>query len=243
VFPLYVNRQYVDVHVVGAFKLFPTFDPALGDHLFVADMAAVRDRAARLPVFGTGAYPNEAWLGPGMGGFDKEALAESGFRVERIFERTIILAEQRDDPLVAASWEGILFLAFASVLLLSGLGFVIYSGINARARSIEFAILRTMGLSGRQLLGVVSFEQLFVVGSGVVAGTLLGFPLSRLMIGYMGLTEHGADPLPPLISSVSWQAALTVYTLLGIVIVATVLALITLYSRVAVGRALRMGDI
>ncbi|MCK9518201.1 MAG: FtsX-like permease family protein, partial [Dehalococcoidia bacterium] len=242
-FILFVNNQYVDVRVAGSFKLFPTFDPDTGEHLFVADLAAVRDRATRLPGYGGGAYPNEAWLGPGPGGFTKDGLTEAGFRVDGIFERAAILAEQRDDPLVAASWEGILFLAFSTVLLLSGLGFVIYSGISARARSVEFAILRTMGLSGRQLLGVVSFEQLFVVGSGVAAGTLLGFPLSRLMISYMGLTERGEDPLPPLISSVSWQAALTVYTLLGIVIVTTVLALITLYSRVAVGRALRMGEL
>ena len=242
-FVLFVNRQYVDVRIVGSFDLFPTFDPDEGDHLFVADINAVRARAARLPAVGTPAYPNEAWLGPGRGGFTRESLDEAGVRVEAIFERDAILAEQRSDPLIAASWEGILFLSFATVLLLSGLGFVIYSGISARARSVEFAILRTMGLSGRQLLGVVSFEQLFVVGSGVLAGTLLGFPLSRLMISYMGLTEHGEDPLPPLISSVSWQAALTVYTLLGIVIATTVLALITLYSRVAVGRALRMGEL
>lgn len=242
-FVLFVNRQYVDVRIAGSFELFPTFDPDEGDHFFVAELEAVRSRAARLPAIGTPAYPNEAWLGPGRGGFTRESLDEAGLRTEAIFEREAILAEQRSDPLVAASWEGILFLSFATVLLLSGLGFVIYSGISARARSVEFAILRTMGLSGRQLLGVVSFEQLFVVGSGIAAGTLLGFPLSRLMISYMGLTERGEDPLPPLISSVSWQAALTVYTLLGIVIATTVLALITLYSRVAVGRALRMGEL
>lgn len=242
-FVVYVNRQYVDVRIAGRFDLFPGYDPKKDPDLFVADLAAVQARAARVPFFGGMAYPNEAWFGPGAGTYIREALAEQGFRTEQLLDRPAILAEQRSDPLVAASWEGILFLAFAAVLILSGLGFVIYSGLSAKTRSLEFAILRTMGLSGKQILGVVSFEQIFVIASGVLTGTLLGFPLSRLMIGYMGLTEDGADPLPPLLSRVSWQAVATVYTLLGIVVVATVISLVVLYSRVAVSRALRAGDL
>ncbi len=74
-------------------------------------------------------------------------------------------------------------------------------------------------------------------------GTLLGMPLGRLMIGYMGVTETGEDILPPLVSQVSWAAVLTVYGLLAIVFVATIAALAALYSRLAVHRALRMGDL
>jgi ABC-type antimicrobial peptide transport system permease subunit len=100
-----------------------------------------------------------------------------------------------------------------------------------------------MGLSGRQILSVVSFEQLFVVVAGVAAGTLLGFPLSRLMIDYMGLTESGRSPLPPLQSVINWQTVLTVYGLLMVVVVSTVITLVALYSRIAVSRALRMGEL
>lgn len=240
---LFMNRQYVDVRITGEFTYFPGFDPDKDDPLLIADLEGLRLRAARLPSLGGGSYANEAWFGPGGGTFTGESLGDLGINVQQVLDRAAILAIQRSDPLVAASWEGILFLAFAAVLLLSGLGFVIYSALSARTRSLEFAILRTMGLSGRQVLGVVSFEQLFVIASGVIAGTLLGFPLSRLMIGYMGLTEHGETPLPPLLSKVSWQAIVTVYTLLGIVVSATVASLVLLYSRVAVSRALRMGDL
>ena len=100
-----------------------------------------------------------------------------------------------------------------------------------------------MGLSARQIFSVVTFEQAFVVIAGMAAGTLLGFPLSRLMISYMGLTENGKDPLPPLLSVVNWQSVITVWVLLGIVVVSTVISLVALYSRLAVSRALRMGEL
>jgi ABC-type lipoprotein release transport system permease subunit len=243
-FPLYVNGQYITVKVVGSFDLFPTFDPEQEEALFVADYERLRDAATRVPGAGSNVLPNEAWLSSrGTAVLVKAALAERGFQAESIFDRETILAEQASDPLVAASWEGILFLAFAGVLLVSTLGFVTYSALGAQARSLEFAILRTMGLSGRQIFGVITFEQAFVVAGGMAAGTLLGFPLSRLMIGYMGLTESGREPLPPLLSVVNWQSVLTVYALLGIVVVSTVIVLVALYSRLAVSRALRMGEL
>jgi len=243
-FPLQVNSQRITVRVVGSFDLFPTFDPANPGGFAVADLQALQAAATRIPGVGVGVYANEAWIGSYPGSALTQAgLFERGLNVQQVYDRRGILAEQSSDPLIAASWEGILFLSFAAVLIVSTLGFVVYSGISAIGRSLEFAILRTMGLGGRQILGVVTFEQAFVVVAGIAAGTLLGFPLSRLMISYMGLTERGADPLPPLVSVISWQAVLTVYALLGLVVSITVVVLVSLYSRLAVSRALRMGEL
>jgi ABC-type antimicrobial peptide transport system permease subunit len=100
-----------------------------------------------------------------------------------------------------------------------------------------------MGYTNRQVLGLVSFEQLFVIAGGVVVGTFLGFPLGRLMIGYLGVTESGDDPVPPLVSQVSWPSVLTVYGLLAVVLICTILSLATVYSRLAVSRTLRIGEI
>ncbi len=243
-FPLFINSQYSTVVIAGRFDLFPTYDPASAEAFLVADGTAVQRTATRIPGAGSNVYANEAWLlSKGSVPIQKEALKAKGINVEQVFDREQILAEQSSDPLVAASWEGILFLAFAGVLLVSALGFVTYAGLGAQARSLEFAILRTMGLSARQIFSVVTFEQAFVVIAGMAAGTLLGFPLSRLMISYMGLTENGKDPLPPLLSVVNWQSVITVWLLLGIVVVSTVISLVALYSRLAVSRALRMGEL
>jgi len=243
-FTIFAASQYVLVKVTGTFDLFPGFDPEARPHLLIADFDLARDRFSRVPGFADAATPNAAWLGtPGSGPMTRASLVASGLQVERVYDLAQIQVEQRGDPLVAASWEGILFLSFGAVLVLSALGFVTYSALSAQARSLEFAILRTMGFSGRQIIGVVTFEQCFVIVAGVAAGTLLGFPLGRLMIGYMGITEEGRDPLPPLISRVSWEAVATVYSLLGVVVVVTVIALVALYSRLAVSRALRMGEL
>jgi putative ABC transport system permease protein len=164
-------------------------------------------------------------------------------QADGLFDRVDIRAAQDADPLIAASWEGILFLSFAAVVLLTGLGFAVYATLAVQSRSLEFAILRTMGYTNKQVLGLVSFEQMFVIVAGVVVGTFLGFPLGRLMIGYLGVTESGADPVPPLVSQVSWSAVLTVYSLLAIVFIGTIASLAAVYSRLAVHKALRIGEV
>jgi putative ABC transport system permease protein len=204
----------------------------------------LQDIAAELPSLSDGMYVNEAWTSPATPGImTREKLQPLGIQADAVYDRRDVRAAQNSDPLIAASWEGILFLCFAAVLLLTGLGFAVYANLAVQSRSLEFAILRTMGYTNRQVLSLVSFEQLFVIVAGVVVGTFLGFPLGRLMIGYLGVTESGGNPVPPLVSQVSWSAVLTVYGLLAVVFVGTIASLAAVYSRLAVHRALRIGEV
>jgi len=242
--PIYLNRQYIQAKIVGTFDLFPGYDPKQTASLFLADLQILQATASRVPSLADTVYANEAWLNGTLASsqMTAEALTAKGVSVQNIYDRAAIRAQQSSDPLVAASWEGILFLSFAAVLTLTALGFAVYATLAAQSRALEFAILRTMGYSSRQILALVSFEQGFVIVAGVAVGTLLGFPLGRLMIGYLGVTESGANPLPPIISQVSWSAALTVYGLLALVFIGTIASLATVYSRLAVHRALRIGE-
>ena len=244
-FPLRVNRQVLTAQLAGAFELFPGFYPSAREHLLVADLATLRGAGAGIPRVAGGIVANEVWLGSVEGvELTREWLDdEHGLRVREVYDEAAIFALESSDPLVAASWEGILFLSFGAVLLLTALGFIVFSYLAAQTRSLEFAILRTMGFSGRQIVGVVGFEQLFVIVAGVAAGTALGFPLGRLMIGALALTEDGSDVVPPLLSQVSWETVLSVYGLLALVFIATVAALARLYSRLALHRALRIGEL
>lgn len=241
---LYLNRQYIQAKIVGTFDLFPGYDPKKPASFFLADLDALQATASRVPSLADTVYPNEAWLGGGFASsqMSTDALNAKGVAAQGIYDRAALRAQQSADPLVAASWEGILFLSFAAVLTLTALGFAVYATLAAQSRALEFAILRTMGYSSRQILALVTFEQGFVIVAGVAVGTLLGFPLGRLMIGYLGVTESGASPLPPIISQVSWSAAITVYSLLALVFIGTIASLTTVYSRLAVHRALRIGE-
>jgi ABC-type antimicrobial peptide transport system permease subunit len=188
-------------------------------------------------------YPTELWFRGGEEPLQnmRQAVTDGAFAGNVVSFDELQIAQQKD-PLVAAGWEGILFISFAAILILSAIGFLIYSYLTAQRRTLEFAVLRTMGFSKKQIAIVVGFEQIFVIGLGMFAGTLMGMRLGSLMIRYMGLTETGDEVLPPMHLEISWFTVGTAWLVLGLVFLVTIGAVVLLYSRLALHRVLRIGE-
>ncbi len=233
------NARYLPAEVAGIFDYFPTYDPAARDGFVVMDAtrltAAVNsslpDRALAL---------NEVW-------FDSDepeatVAALEGLGITRTVDRAALQLEQQDDPLIAAGWSGILAISFGAVLLLSAIGFIVYSYLTAQQRGLEFAILRTLGFSKPQILSVVMFEHLFVIATGMGLGTVVGLRVGRIMMDFLATDETGAAVAPPFILGVSWPQVFAVWAILGTVFVVTIGAVVALYFRLAVHRVLRIGD-
>jgi ABC-type lipoprotein release transport system permease subunit len=239
---LFINGVYVNAEIVGTFRLFPTLHDPRREPALIANMDRLLLSLNRNPR-AVANYPEEAWMRPGPetasiipGLMDSNRLSGTVSNFEEL------RAIQQRDPLIAAGWEGILFISFTAILMLSAIGFLIYSYLTAQKRTLEFAILRTMGFSQRQIAVVVGFEQVFVIGMGMIAGTLMGLRLGSLMIRYMGVTETGAEALPPMLLHVSWLTVGTAWLVLALVFLVTIGIVVLLYSRLALYRVLRIGE-
>ncbi len=239
VFRASLSGRYIDLQFAGAVDYFPTFDPEGRGGIAVAD-------AGRLVAAVNASLPdrwlltNEAWFTSAEPGATAAALEP--LQPREVIQRAAVQATQQEDPLVAAGWAGILAIAFGAVLLLSAIGFVVYSYLTAQQRGLEFAILRTLGFSRAQVFGVVLFEHLFIIAAGMGLGTAVGLRLGRLMLGLLAVDERGAAVLPPLQLRVSWVEVVAVWGILGVVFIATIAAVVALYFRLAVHRVLRIGD-
>jgi ABC-type antimicrobial peptide transport system permease subunit len=241
-FSVVINNVYVEIEVKGDFELFPTLEDPRTNPAIITNVTALSDRLNANPR-ATPIYPDEVWFEPSPTSDTKvHQLQDTQKLNATITSFAALRAAQEKDPLVAAGWEGILFISFAAILLLSAIGFLIYSYLTAQKRTLEFAVLRTMGFSRRQIALVVGFEQVFVIGLGMIAGTLLGLRLGTLMIRYMGVTETGDTVVPPMVLHVSWTTIGSAWLVLGAAFLLTVGIVILLYSRLALHRVLRIGE-
>lgn len=238
--------QFISAVIVDVVDYFPTLDPA--DRGFVL---ANLDRTLglrNLPLTATTPfYPNEVWLTAAGEGEQRQVLLDTldtaGFKARKLYDQAEMIAVAKADPLVAASWGGVLLITFLGVVLVSGLGFVVYAYLSARGRQLEFAILRTLGFSLRQIIGLVCFEQVIVIGAGMGIGTLIGSRLSSIMIPFLQLTEEGQRVLPPFVITIDWLTIGIAYIILTVAFVATVSLVILFFSRVALHQTLRMGEV
>ncbi len=235
--------QFILVSIEDVVDYFPTLDPAQKGFLIanLDRLISIRNRQLAAPI-----YPNEVWLKVTGDKEQRQAtlnvLGAGRYGAHTLYDREAMISQLRTDPLAAAGWGGMLMIAFLGVVLISSLGFVVYSYLSAQARQLDFAILRTLGFSLRQIIGLVCFEQIFIIVAGLGIGTLIGERLSYVMMPFLQLTEQGQRVVPSFILTINWGTIGIAYAILAMAFIITISLVILFFSRVAIHRTLRMGE-
>ena len=150
--------------------------------------------------------------------------------------------ESQSDPLVEAGWRALLFIAFGAVLALSCMGFLVHAYVSFRNRALQFALLRTVGLSGNQLLSLVWLEQLLVIVVGLALGSWMGGRLGATVMPFLGHTEQGAQTLPPFQVDLNWTTLMFTYGAMGLFFAVIIVGVIMFVRRISLQRVLRLGE-
>lgn len=136
-----------------------------------------------------------------------------------------------------------LSVGFLAAAFLTMLGYLIYSYMSFQQRFIQLGVLRAIGLLVKQMAAFLSVEQLAVILSGLVGGTLLGVLTTRLFIPFLQV-RTGEHPLtPPFVVQIAWGDVMIVYVVFGAVLVGAVVILRALLRRMNVFRAVKLGEI
>jgi hypothetical protein len=89
---------------------------------------------------------------------------------------------------------------------------------------------------------VLVLEYAVIVLAGMGLGTVVGLQVGRRMMDVFAVSEAGSAVLPPFALAVSWASVATVWVVLGLAFVQTIGAVVLLYLRLAIHRALRVGE-
>jgi len=130
-----VANVFVPAEIVASFDLFPTWDPASGRSLLLADREYLDYRVNRNPTSGGALAPTEVWLRP----TDEEGLQQLRSFLELSppwlhtpWDVDAIRSLQDEDPLVAAGWQGLLLNTFIAIVPHRALGLLGASGLGAQ---------------------------------------------------------------------------------------------------------------
>lgn len=230
--------------VVQRTDFFPTLDPA-GRGFVVVNFEHISYLMA-VQRFEPGLRVNEVWLdGPSDEGLREATISTLGrrpFRLSRFVDQQRLVAEEGADPLTAAGGSGILLVSFVAVGGLVVLAVLVTLAITARRRGVEMAVMRTLGVSRRQILGQLVMEYALVVGLGLAVGTILGMLITDLMLSFLEVSESGAAVLPPFVLDTNWTVVGVGYGILVGVFALGILGTWRYFVRLALNRALRLGE-
>ena len=230
--------------VLAVVDYFPTLDP--WDKAFaVVDLKSF-NQAANLHSPRLVGGSDELWVRLGHQPGGEEAvnaiLADNGLRVRTTQLASELVSQNVDQPVVNAGWGGLLVLVFLVLVLASASAVMLFSYIDTRERQTEFALLRTLGSSTKQLNGVVWFSIFLVVGCGVGLGSWVGFQTGSSLLPLMEVAEEGTRVVPPLVLQTNWTTLLVSYLVLAGVTAVTVAWLAWVAAKMEIQRALRIGD-
>ncbi len=266
-FEISIGGAHKPVLLVDTVDLFPTVAP-LEARFLVADLYSLDrvadfrslgsisdfpslDRFSRYVNLGaivTKLSPNEMWLSTAsstpaqLEGLRTRLEGDSFYPSHLYADRAKRLESSQVDPLVEAGWKALLFIAFSAVLILSCLGFAVHAYVSFRNRQTQFALLRTLGFSMRQLITLVWLEQTLVIVVGLALGTWMGGRLGAMIMPFLGHDDWGGQVVPPFAMQVRWGALGVTYAIMVAVFAIIILGLIWLIRRLSLQRVLRLGD-
>lgn len=241
-FDITIAGRTVPLELVDSVAMFPTLNPRT-DRFVVADLGAFV-HYTNLDPLEDELQANEVWLSVDPDHQNRTGLGarlyERPFKVDLVQELDNLTGESDVDPLAEAGWRALLLGAFVTVLLLSCLGFLIHVYFSFREREHQFAILRSIGLSMRQLLAIVWLEQAVLVLGGMSLGTWIGTKMVGTILPFMGHDDLGYQLLPPFVVQVDWSSLALAYALIAAVFGMIIVGMVWLVYRISIHRALRI---
>ena len=232
---LTVNRRPADFVIVGAVDYWPTLYPEKAP-FFIANIDYLLDR--------TGLQPYNVWM-------KLKPEAKTADVLDGIFQAGNIVvtaqdarAEQittRRDPQRTGLF-GILSIGFIVAAIITVIGFLFYSFLSLQRRTLQFGVLRAMGLSVGQLISMLTFETIFLTLLGVAIGSAVGLGAANLFVPFLQVSADTTGRTPRFLIVTDWTDNLRMYVVLTIMLGAALAGLITLLARLKIHQAVKLGE-
>lgn len=226
--------------VVGVIDEFPTVERSRGEPIII-DFQSLS--AASFTPGALTQRPDEYWFALEQE-FEDAAIArltDAPILSSRVFSRAERELTLNSDP-VALGTIGSLMFGFVAAAIFAGIGFAVNAAVSARERLVEFALMRAVGLSNRQLLAWLSLENAMLVLFGLIGGTLLGVLLSWVVLPLISITQEATEAVPGVVVVYPWLTIFWLELSIIAVLVAAVVMLAVMLRRMGLGTLLRIGE-
>ncbi len=202
-----MGNRSVNAEIVAFAEFFPTFVSGSAPFL-IADIKRVWE-ATSIDRSLSNEMVNELWVSGNA--IDSETMSEIREALEWNSISSGLMqnadthaALSKRDTFATLGWSGYLFFGFVALTAVSALAFAVNGWTMYRLRQLELAVLKSMGLSSRQLLIIIGMEQSIIAVSALLIGAGFGFVLSSALLPYLA-GEDASSLAPPMSLRVEWQ--------------------------------------
>lgn len=138
--------------------------------------------------------------------------------------------------------NGILTMSFIIVLLLCGIGYLIYWILSIKSRELLFGVLRAMGLGKGSVACMLTIEQFFASILPVLAGAGVGVIASVLYVPLIQIAYSASDQVLPMELVLNGSDLLELFVMIGIMLLVCFALLARQVLKSGIAQALKLGE-
>lgn len=138
--------------------------------------------------------------------------------------------------------NGTLTLGFITTMLITIMGFLIYWLLAIKSRTLQFGILRAMGLSFRKLIGVLINEQILISGVAILVGIVLGEIDANMFVPLTQMNTNIGNNLLPFRIIASRGDYINFFIICSSMLIFGLVVLIRAISRIKIDQAIKLGE-
>jgi len=148
---------------------------------------------------------------------------------------------KKNDPMLQGM-NGALTLGFITIMIMCIIGFLIYWILSIKSRTLQFGILRAMGMKYREIISMIVYEQILVSGVAILAAIFIGGITSELFVPLFQSILDVSSRVPEFAVIPQRDDYLKLYTVIAVMLLVGFLVLGRLIGRINISKALKLGE-
>ena len=241
------HGNFTQLEVVGFVERWPGFAPTERTRLDTGEIRETRQHllVANLGHLQTiwGVFPYQVWMRTNTESnhFFYHFQNAHNLRLLEFTDAKGDVTESRNHPMLQGI-NGVLTVTFILTLLICFTGFLLYWTLSVRSRAIQFGTFRAMGMTAGNLAGLLVWEQIFVTLTAIIIGAAIGEINARLFVPLVQASYSTDNQAIPLILTSQFSDYVNLYTIIGGMILLSLVILGVYVSRINISQVLRLGE-
>jgi putative ABC transport system permease protein len=190
-----------------------------------------------------GVLPYQVWMKTNTPGnrFFYDFQQENELRFSLFHDAKAAVTDSKSDPILQGT-NGVLTVGFIVTLLVCFTGFLIYWILSIKSRVLQFGIFRAMGMTMRNIVGLLINEQLLITFTAIAIGAGVGEISSRLFVPLIQISFSASQQSIPLLIVTEGRDYINLFITIGTMIVVCLVVLGVYVSRLNIAQALKLGE-
>ena len=188
--------------------------------------------------------PYEVWMKLEDGATVEDfynSISDSDIVAIRLDVASQLITSSKTDAMLQGV-NGALTLGFITIMALCFIGFIIYWILSIKGRTLQFGILRAMGMSFREIIAMIIYEQVLVSGVSIFLSIIIGGVASDLFVPLFQVLYNVTDQVPPFVVISQRSDYIKLYCIVLVMLLVGFVVIARLIKSININKALKLGE-